>query len=76
MVQKDRLLDFQDISKALNCSGQSHQIGESSPLMENPMTQTGIRLRRYNSKTGKLTSASNSSEDETDDEREHETVLR
>ena len=45
-------------------------------MKKNILEQTGIRLRRYNSKTGGLTSALNSSEDETDDEFQHETVLR
>ena len=70
------MLDFQDISTALNCSQKINKTEESSGMKKNILEQTGIRLRRYNSKTGGLTSALNSSEDETDDEFQHETVLR
>ena len=37
---------------------------------------TGIRLRRHNPKTGEFTSRENSSSDDSDDEKEHETVIR
>ena len=76
MVQKDQLLDFQDISSALDNSCQLENIGDAYRMPESNYTQTGIRLRRYNSKTGDFTSALNSSEEETDDECQHEALLR
>ena len=44
----------------------------------NPMEESGIRFRKYNSKTGEFTSANNSSSEDgtSEDEKEHETVIR
>ena len=73
----DRLLDFQDISMALNNSCSTDIIEDKPSLHMNPMEVSGIRFRKYNSKTGDFTSANNSSEDDTtDDEKQHETVIR
>ena len=62
---KDRLLDFQDINEAI-----------TNTSIADPNTNCGIRCRKYNPKTGDFTSAQNSSEDDSDGDKEHEVVLR
>ena len=78
---QDRLLDFKDIDKALNDSSHiSHGLDESTTmLMRPPVNDTGLRFRKYNSKTGGFEDKKcfDSSDDEkSDDEKEHETVIR
>ena len=75
---KDRLLDFQDIRGALNNSCNTDSIDKIPSLHMNPMEESGIRFRKYNSKTGEFTSANNSSSEDgtSEDEKEHETVIR
>ena len=73
------MLDFDDISIALNTSSQIERLGECKKVSSeqpNLYEQNGIRLRRYNSKTGDFTSAMNSSDDDSDNEFQHEMVLR
>ena len=69
------MLDFNEISAALDSSAVEKKIDTSPPIQINQMNN-GIRLRRHNPKTGEFTSRENSSDDDSDDEKEHETVIR
>ena len=69
------MLDFNEISAALDSSTVEKKVNTTPPIQINQM-DTGIRLRRHNPKTGEFTSRENSSDDDSDDEKEHETVIR
>ena len=62
---KDRLLDFQDVRVAI-----------TNTSITDPTLSEGIRFRKYNSKTGEFTSRENSSDDDSDGDKEHEATLR
>ena len=69
------MLDFNDISTALTTST-LQQNNDSFPALQMEQMNTGIKLRRHNPKTGEFTSRENSSDDDSNDEKEHETVIR